>query len=126
LPPARLTGHNVSEKGNELLTGMSRSRATNDFSCFCVQRRVQREGAMTVVLESMSLCSAGRQRQYRIQSVQRLDAGLFINAENNRMLRRLYIQSNDVCRFPFKVRIVGHHVALDPLGLKARAFPDSG
>src|SRR6266404_7138839 len=125
LSPSRLTGHDVSEKGDELLTGVARCRAANDFSCFGVKRGVQREGAVTVVFESMSLCSARRQRQYGIQSVQRLDAGLFINAENHRMLRRLHIQSNDVSRFLLKVGIVGHHVALDPLGLKPRSFPYS-
>src|SRR5437870_5596304 len=74
LPSARLTGHDVSEKGDELLTGMPRCRATNDCSCLGVQRGVQRESAVTVVFESMSLCSSGRQRQYRIQPVQCLDA----------------------------------------------------
>src|SRR5205814_9499167 len=64
LPPPRLTGHDVREKGDELLTGMPRSCATNDFSGCGVQRRVQREGAVTVVLESMSFSSAGCQRQY--------------------------------------------------------------
>src|SRR6266481_4932458 len=126
LSPPRLAGYHVSEKGDELLTGMARSRAANDCSCLGVQRGVQREGAMTVVLKSMSLCSARRQWQYRIQPVQRLHAGLFINAENDRMLRRLHIESNDVGRFLLKVGIVGHHVALDPLGLKSRSFPDSG
>src|SRR6266513_2420925 len=72
LAPPRLTGHDVSEKGDELLTGVPRSRAADDFPCFGVQRGVQREGAVTVVLESMSLRSTRRQRQYRIQSVQRL------------------------------------------------------
>src|SRR5258706_7980703 len=126
LPPSRLTGHDVSEKGDELQTGMARRRATNDFSCFGIQRRVQREGAVAVILESMSLCSAGRQRQHRIKSVQRLDAGLFINTENDCMLRRLHIQPNDISRFLLKVGIVGHHVALDPLGLKSRSLPNSG
>src|SRR5260370_16387765 len=54
LPPPRLTGHDVVEKGDELLTGMARSRAPNDFSCFAVQRRVQSEAARTGGLTSSS------------------------------------------------------------------------
>ena len=41
LPPPRLTGHDVGEKGDELLTGMTRSRAPDDFSRFGVQRGVR-------------------------------------------------------------------------------------
>ena len=54
-PTARLTGHEVSEKGNELLTGMSRSCTTNDLSCLGVQRGVQREGAVTAVSVAQSI-----------------------------------------------------------------------
>src|SRR5215813_10890915 len=103
LAAPRLTGHHVSEEGDELLTGVARGRAADDFSGFGVQRGVQREGAVTVVFESMSFRPAGRQWQYGIQSVQRLHAGLFINAENNRMLRRLHIQPNDIRRFLLEV-----------------------
>src|SRR5260370_1308944 len=96
--PLRMTGHEVGAEGDERLAGMAGSRAPNDFCCFGVQRGVQREGAVTVVLESVSLGSAGSQRQYRIQPVQRLNAGLFINAENDCMLRRFLIQSTHITR----------------------------
>jgi hypothetical protein len=43
LAAARLTGHQISEKGNELLTGMARRRAANDCSGPGVQRGVQGE-----------------------------------------------------------------------------------
>src|SRR5689334_2556113 len=112
LPAARLTGHQISEKGNELLTGMARRRAANDGSGPGVQRGVQGEGAVAVVLESMSLSPSGRQWQHRIQPVQCLDARLLINAENDRMLRRFHIQANNISRFLLKVRILGHHVTL--------------
>jgi len=107
LTPARLTRHQVSEKGDERLTGMPLSRATNHCSGLGIQRGVQREGAVTMVLKPMSLCASGRQRQHRIQPVQGLDARLFIHAEDDRMLRRLYIQSNNAAAFCSKVRIVG-------------------
>src|SRR6266480_389149 len=46
------------------------------------------------------------------------------NAENDRMLRRFHIETDNIGRFPLKVGIVGHHVALDPLGLQSRSLPD--
>ncbi len=126
LPASGLTGHEAGEKCHELLTRVSLGGAADDRSGLSVQGSVQRERAMTVVFKTMPLCSSWRQRQYWIQSVQRLDAGLFIDTEDHRMLRRLHIQPDNVGRFLFKVRIVGDHVALDPVWLKPRPLPDSG
>jgi hypothetical protein len=103
---------------------MARRRAANDCSGPGVQRGIQREGAMAVVFESMSLSSSGRQRQHWIQAVQCLDARLLINAENDRMLRRFHIQANNISRLPLKVRILGHHVALEALRLQSRSLPN--
>ena len=54
---------------------------------------------MTEVLEPMPLRTAGRQRQDRIQAIERLNGGLLIDGEHGRMLGRIHIQADHVGRF---------------------------
>ena len=39
------------------------------------------------------------------------------------MLRRCYVQPNNIGRLELKVRVVGGHIALDPMGLESGAPP---
>ena len=80
---------------------------------------------MPVVFKAMSLQPPWRQRQHRIKPVQGLDRGLFVHAKHGRMLRRFDIQPDNISRLKFEIRIVGGHVALDPLGLESGALPHS-
>src|SRR5258707_337819 len=82
LPPSGLTGHDVGKKRHELLARVSSGSSTNDRSSLCIQRCVQRERAVAEVFKPMPLGSSRRHGQYRIQSVQSLDAALFINTKH--------------------------------------------
>jgi hypothetical protein len=124
LPSSGLTGHDVGKKRHELLACVSRGGFTNDLSCLCIQRCVQRERSVSVIFKPMSLCSSRRHRQHRIQSVQSLDAALFIHTENCSMLRRIHIKPNDFGCLLLKLWVLRHQVALDPMWLKTRSLPD--
>ncbi len=53
------------QKGNEIGAGMAFRRLAFDLSGLHVQRRIQRQRAVTIVFEPMPLGSARRQRQDR-------------------------------------------------------------
>jgi hypothetical protein len=67
---------------------------------------------MAVVLEAMPFRPVGRQRQYWVESIQGLDRCLFLDAEHGCMLRWMQVQTDDVRRFGFEIRIVAGHIPL--------------
>ena len=78
LAVARLSGDHVGEELDEGRAGMPRHRLSDNFAGAGVERREQREGAVAVVLESVTLCASRRLRQIGIESVERLNRRLFI------------------------------------------------
>jgi hypothetical protein len=78
-----------------------------------------------VVLETMTLQSARRQRQHRHQTIKRLDCRLLVHAEHRSMRRRIQIKANHVSRLGFEVRIVRRHVALEPMRFQTVLSPDA-
>ncbi len=77
-----------------------------------IQGGVQREGAVSVVLESMPLGASRRERQYGVKSIERLNGGLLVDAEDGRVLWRVEIQADDVGGLTFEVGIVAGDIAL--------------
>ena len=90
-----------------------------------VQRRIQRERAVPVVFKAVAFGAARRQRQHRIQAVQRLDRRLLVGGKHDRVLRRIQVEPDHVGRFLLELRIVRQHVALEPMRLTAGAAPDA-
>jgi hypothetical protein len=78
---------------------------------------------VAVVLKVVTLQPSGRQWQHRIEPIQSLDSSLFIDAKDRRMLGRLDVQPDNIGRLELEVRVVGGHVAFDPMGLKPGALP---
>jgi hypothetical protein len=74
---------------------------------------------MSVVLETVSFCSSWRQRQHRVETIQRLNRCLFIYAEHRRMLRRIHVQADDICGFAFKIGIVARQIAFQTMWFQA-------
>ena len=85
----RLRTDKIGEKGHELGAGMSIGRFTYDGSAGGIQSRIQRERSVAVVLESVPFGSTGRKRQNRVESVERLNGGLFVHTEDHSMGRGL-------------------------------------
>ena len=58
------------------------------------------------------------------RGVHRLNRGFFIHTEHRRVLRRVYIQADDVGRFFLEAWIVRGHIAVQSMRLQARLRPD--
>src|SRR5829696_10439110 len=76
LAPPRLGVDDVVEEVDEGVAGVPRNGLTDDLTSPDVQRDVQRERAVTVILKAVPLRAPGRQRQYRIQPIQGLNGRL--------------------------------------------------
>ena len=61
---------------------------------------------MAVVLEAVPFGASRREGQDGIETVQGLNGGLLIDAEDGRMRRRAQIEGEDVSGFAFEFRIV--------------------
>jgi len=72
----------------------------------------------------MPLGSPRRERQHAVAAIERLNGGLFVHAEDRRVLRRIEIEPDDVGRLALEVRIVRRHVALQTMRLKTGFAPD--
>lgn len=122
----RLTGDEIFEEGDELLTGVAADGLAQDFSGFGVERGVQRQGTVADVLEAMALGSSRGERQDRVFAIESLDGRLLIDTEDGGMLGRVDIQAQDVGGFALEVGIVGCHVALHAMGLDPVLLPGAG
>jgi hypothetical protein len=120
---ARLIGDHLGEEGDKLLAGVMRGGFAHHLAIASVKRGIQRKGAVAVVLKAVALQSARRQWQHRIEPIQSLDGSLFVDAKHRRMLRRFDIQPNNIGRLELEIRVVGSHVAFDPMGLKPGTLP---
>ncbi len=80
---------------------------------------------MPIVLEAVALGPPRAKRQHRVEAIERLDRGLLIDAEYRGVLRRIDVEPDHVGGLTLEVRIIGGHVALQPMGLKPGAPPDS-
>src|SRR5262249_58011839 len=74
-------------------------------------------------LDAWALETPWAERENRVEPIQGLDLGLLIQAKDGRMLRRIDVQADDVSGLSLECRIVGQHVALDPMGLDSGTSP---
>ncbi|MGA8058724.1 MAG: hypothetical protein WB999_10805 [Candidatus Binataceae bacterium] len=78
---------------------------------------------MAVVLKAVALGPSWAKRPHRVESIERLNRGFLVDTEHRSVLRWIDVQPDHVGRFALEVRIVGGHVALEPMGLKPGAPP---
>jgi hypothetical protein len=76
--------HNLSQEIHEVGTGVTSRRFPMNPSCLGVQRGIQRQRAVAVILESMALRAIGRQWQHDLPTIQSLNRGLFIHTKYGR------------------------------------------
>jgi len=120
---ARGAGHHLAQEVHEGGTGVPRHRLADDFAGLRVQGRKQRQRAVAVVLEPVSLGASGRQRQHGIEPIERLNGGLLVHGEEGGVLRRIDVQADDIRRLALEVGIVGLHVPLEAMRLQTGASP---
>jgi len=85
LPAFGFQRNDLVEKGYKLLGGMVGDGLPQDLAAFGLQRSVERERAMPIVLEAVALGSPRAQRQHRVFAIERLDGG---PSHRRKILRR--------------------------------------
>ena len=94
------------EEGHEGAAGVASRSFSVHATGLGVERGVQRKRAIPVVLKSVALGASGRERQNGIAPIQSLNGGLFIHTEHGLTLRRMQVQTENIRRFAFELRIV--------------------
>ena len=92
-------GHSLvdlSQEAQELLGTMARHAFADDRARFHVQRGEQCGRAMALVIVGHGRGAALLERQARLGPVERLDLGLFIDAEHDRAIRRVEVEPDDI------------------------------
>src|SRR5260370_35132524 len=75
-------GHDLFQKSNKFRTCVTRRGLAQHLAGFGVERGVERKGAVTVVLKTVSLGSSGREGQHGIEPLQSLDGVLSVHAKD--------------------------------------------
>jgi hypothetical protein len=122
----RLRGNHVGEKTHELGAGMVAGGLAKDFAALGLEGGVKRKRAVAKVFKTMRLGPTGGKRQDGIEPIQRLNGTLLIHTEDGGVRRRVQIESNNVSRFSFKVRVIADHVMAQPMRLQTITSPDPG
>ena len=116
----------TSAKGDELGTGVVQGRFAHDLPAGDLQGGIQRKSAMPEIFKPMTLGTARRQRQDRIEPIKSLNGRLFIDTKDRGVVRRLEVETNDVGCLGLKIRIIAGHVVTPPRRLQTSLGPHSG
>lgn len=121
----RRLGVDLFQELDPLLMPVPRQAVGDDFPFGQFDRGEQRGGPVAFVVVRHRLQPTGEQWQAFLRAVQRLNLALLITRENQRMLRRIEIQPDDVDQFLREPRIVRDFEALGPVRLEAVVAPDA-
>ena len=125
LLPRRAQGYDLLQERDELTAGVAGSGLAVDAAIGGIERRIQGERSVSVVLEAVTFGASRRERQDGIETIQGLNGGFLIDAEHGRVLRWVQIEAEDVGGFAFELGIVAGHVAFEAVRLQAGFLPDA-
>src|SRR4029078_11402343 len=114
----RRTGDDVGEVFDKGGTRVPRYRLAEHFARLRVEGSKQRQGAVPVVLEPVSLGASRRRRQHRTQTVERLNGRFLIDGEQDRGIWRIDVEPDHVGGLRFEVGIVRLHLPLESMRLE--------
>ena len=117
-----LRRHNLGQKCQEVRAGVS-GRLAEDFAGLRIERRIQRQRAVPLVFEAVTLRPSRREREPRIDAIERLNRGLLVEAEDHGVLRRGEIQTDHIGCLRLEIRIGGAHVTLEAMRLEPGPLP---
>ena len=103
---------------------MTRPRRVDDLAGRDVQRREQIGHTVTHVVMRASLDLSGTHRQRRLRAIQRLDAGLLIDAQDHRMFRRVHVEPDHITDLLDELRVFGQLERVDQPWLQPERLPD--
>jgi hypothetical protein len=121
-----VSSHDLVHKGQELLAPLPLSLHASDPARSHFQSSKQSAGPVPLVFMALATdCPAVGQPQVALRPFQSLDAGLLIHAKNNRVLRRIQIETNYLRGLRGKFRVRANAPASAPLELNAVAAQEA-
>ena len=91
----RLPGE-LLEEGEELIVTMLRQTLADHLAADDIEGSKERGRAVALVGVGLGLRPSALHRQARLSAVQGLDLALLIDTEDNRFLRRVQVEANDI------------------------------
>src|ERR1700726_505665 len=99
-----LTGDKIFQKGDELCTGVAGTGLADNLAAPGIKGCIERERSMAIIFKAVSFSPTGRERQNRVQTIQRLDGTLFVDTEHCGVERRLEEQADETGGLLFAFR----------------------
>jgi hypothetical protein len=91
-----LQRNHLAQESHKLPGGMVGRGLTQDLAAFGVERGIERERAMPIVLEAVALGPPGAKRQHRVEAIEGLNRGLLIDTEHRSVLRRIDVEPDHI------------------------------
>ena len=91
-----------------------------------LERSVEIDHAMALVIVRVASCSAGAKRQWQLSSLQRLDRGFLVHAEHDGVFRGIQVEAYDVVHLRDERRIAADLVRSHQMRLELVAPQDIG
>ena len=101
-----------------VLGAVSIGAGADDLARSYVQRRIQIGHSVAFVIMRLALRDSRPQRQYRLRPFQRLHLRFLVNTEDNRVLRGVQVQPDDILQLLLELRIVAGTEMLYSMGLQ--------
>src|SRR5215472_4983199 len=118
LQPRRNAGVEMFEKAQKLLVAVARLALGDNRTMQHVERREQSGGAVAVIIVGYAFDVAQAHRQHRLGTFQRLDLALLVDAQHQRLVRRIEIQTHDVAHLLYEERVGRELEALSAMRLQ--------
>src|SRR5690606_40175402 len=108
----------------EFLAAVTPVQLTNDFSRSDVECSEKRRGAVSHIVVGPPLGDTGRQGQYRLSAIERLNLALLVHAEHHRFDGGIEVKAHDVAGLLHEQRIGGEFERLLSMRLQTEGSPD--
>ena len=115
----------LSQEGEEFFRAVSGGDPTDDVAGCNIKCCVQTGGAVPRVVVRAPLHLSWTKLEQRLRAIQGLHLRLLIHAENQRVVRRIQIEADDVDDFLGESRVVAHLECSHRCGLRSAAVQTS-
>src|SRR5438093_13575042 len=123
--PRRRLEFDLIKEGEELPVSMTRKAVADERALEDVECRQQRGGSVAHVVVSLARWNSGTERQHRLGAIQCLDLTLLVDAQHQRLVGRVEIETDDVADFGSKLGVAAQLETLDSMRLEAMRLPDA-
>ena len=113
------------EEATEFLRPMARHAFADDGSGLHVEGGKERGRPVPLIVMGVPLGLPGSHRQQRLGAIQRLDLRFLIDAEHQRVVRRVEIEADDVAHLVNKQRVCRQLEGFAPVRLEGERPPDA-